>query len=162
MDVDIENDADAEEDVKNDPFAEDVSLCMYVSFSTSTHASHQIMEIAVEVKKPKSKSKGSKSSKAVTAPVPPHSCYVIQVTGDKNPFINAAHTLSRSAWNRLRVYIQIVDGFPRGDERRAVIVDLIRDLVLMVPVHRRVWKRLSEDHRYLMINFVSVPFDHHT
>lgn len=87
--------------------------------------------------------------------------YVIQVVGDKNPFINEAFTLSRSAWNCFRVYIQLVNAFPRSDARRRIIIELIRDLVLHVSSYRYVWKRLGSDHRYLMVNYVcSFLFPH--
>lgn len=110
----------------------------------------------MDVKKPKAHT--SSKNKDVAASSCP-SVYVISVSGDKNPFVNAAYTLSRSAWNRLRVYIQFVNAFPRNDERRSVIIDLIRDLVLAVPLYRRVWKQLSSDHRYLMVDFVCLlPF----
>lgn len=119
------------------------------------------MDLPVQSKQPKG-SKGSKSSKTMVAPdVTPIatsatsvSRYVIQVVGDKNPFINEAFTLSRSAWNRFRVYIQLVNAFPRSDARRRIIIELIRDLVLHVSSYRYVWKRLASDERYLMVNYV--------
>lgn len=116
------------------------------------------MDLPVQAKQPK----GSKSSKTVVAPdVTPiatsatsATSYVIQVAGDKNPFTKEAFTLSRSAWNRFRVYIQLVNAFPRSDARRRIIIELIRDLVLHVSSYRYVWKRLASDHRYLMVNYV--------
>lgn len=114
----------------------------------------------MEPRKPQA-SKLSKKTETITTTSASTSTtsYVVQVVGDKNPFTGAAHTLSRSAWNRFRVYIQLLNAFPGSDVRRGIIIELIRDLLLTVVLYRQVWKRLSPDHRYLMVTYVRhLPF----
>ena len=117
--------------------------------------------MALEPAKRKSKktpfkpSKKSKMEGRVSNSSNPRYPDVVPVTGDANPFRNAAFTLSRAAWNRLRVFIQLVNAFPVPDDRRSIVIDLIKDLLLAVGAYWITWSKLSQDHKQLMVSFVS-------
>lgn len=110
--------------------------------------------MAISSPKTNTHSKNSgKKSKSANAKLSPD---VVVVSGGGNPFRNGALTLSRAAWNRCRIFIQLVNGFPKSDERQTVIADLIKDLVLGVRAYGLVWAKLAPDHRHLMVTYVRV------
>ena len=97
----------------------------------------------------------TKDQKAIQKPRGPQTADVVEVSGDANPFRNGAKTLSRAAWNRLRVFVQLVDGFPAKDERRDIVIGVLRDLLVAVRPYFITWSKLAPEHKQLMVEFVS-------
>lgn len=108
------------------------------------------------ISSPKKKNSSKRSGKKTGAVTSKPSADVVAVSGDGNPFRNGAHTLSRAAWNRLRIFIQLVNGFPKPEEHLTIPADLIKDLVLGVRTYAVSWTKLSVDHRHLMVTHVRV------
>lgn len=78
----------------------------------------------------------------------------VAVQGAANPFRNGALTLSKAAWNRLRVYIQLIDGFPDADKQQSIVADLLLDLLVAVAEYQVSWNRLPSEHKQIMVSYV--------
>lgn len=105
-------------------------------------------------RKAKAKLTRSKSSSGVASTSVDEAALVVAVHRDGNPFRAGAATLSASIWNRLRVYIQLVNGFPRTTQQQAIVVELLYHALSDVAQYKSTWQKLSSDHKLLMISFV--------
>lgn len=80
--------------------------------------------------------------------------------GNRNPFTGTAKKLSKAAWDRLRVYIQVADAFPDADVRETVCKDCVQAMVKSSSTYREAWKKLEVDHRVVMEEWVALSSLH--
>lgn len=76
--------------------------------------------------------------------------------GNRNPFTGAAKKLSKAAWDRLRVYVQVADAFPDADIRETVCKDCVQAMVKSSSTYRDAWKKLEVEYRVVMEEWVAL------
>lgn len=110
--------------------------------------------MSAEVSKKLSQTSKAKQSKSSTRRATKETALVVLVAGDGSPFRGPAATLASAAWNRLRVYIQLIDGFPDTRRQQSIVAELLYDLLVAVKKYLVTWRKLSSDHKQLMISHV--------